>query len=106
MVLFEILAAVGLCGVLLFLFLRPVSLPSPQLVNGEAEVPAKISARQSITGVIKLIMDPRMVCLSFIIAYTGVTQTFFSGNLPLFINNFDSGDANLSDLSIKLVRLK
>lgn len=99
---FTILAAVGFGGVLLFLFLRPVGRSASESVNnGGADDPT--SVRALVLNVVHVMLDFRMLCLSFFIAYTGITQTFFSGNLPLFINGF-APDGGMSDLSVKLVR--
>jgi len=44
--------------------------------------------------------DKRAALLAIILVYSGITQAFFFGSLPLFINSYST---EITDESIKLV---
>jgi len=95
-VVFIILAIVATIGIFGFWILRPASQPHDNSVNGESKNQTK-----AIFEVLLLIADKRAALLAMIMVYSGITQTFFTGTLPLFINNYGNEDA-IDDKSLKL----
>jgi len=117
---FNTMAVAGAVGVLGFLLLRPVGAGSAEAADREdretllqagvdpdafpdaaARRLAALKAR--LTEVLRLLGKVNMVLLAPAIAYTGLTQAFFPGQIPLFINDF--APSSISDDSVKLVRV-
>jgi len=92
---FIVLAVIGALGNLVFGILRPLKSPPPKRINGD-EGPKK----HIILEVVMLMVDMKAALLATILVYSGVANSFYFGNLPLYINNYSP---DVLDLSMKLV---
>ena len=95
---FIILAVVGTIGLFVFWLLRPIT--SPVVVKKDSINDAPPKKKSTLLEVVVLMADIRAALLSGILIYSGVTQSFFPGSLPLFINSYSP---DILDLSMKLV---
>ena len=127
------MAGVGALGVLSFALLRPVTqeaaeaektLPDSAKATSFTEQLFEVSPDPLTTPslprcleeftmlspnpirsqVVRLVLKVDMLLLAPAIIYTGFTQAFFPGQIPLFIYNFGGGEGAITDSSIKLVR--
>jgi len=100
---FKILAGIGIIGLLIFGFLRQVSKPvKKDLESSSGNVQNEPKpTRPKILEVVLFMTVKRAALLAPLLLYSGITQSFFFGSLPLFINEFST---EINDLSMKLVR--
>jgi len=87
---FKILAAIAIFGLLVFGLLRPVKRP-----ESAKEIP---TFGAKLLEVLTFLADRRALLLAFLLIYSGITQSFFFGTLPLFIVEY----GEMNDLSVKL----
>jgi len=93
---FKILAGVAMIGLVIFLFLRPASPPSRG--DGKDQPPQK-SFKLKILEVALFLTEKRAALLACLMIYSGITQSFFFGTLPLFVND---PPVDMNELSLKL----
>ena len=101
---FNIMAGIGALGVLGFVVLRPVTREAEEAAKaaGDAAKAPQPTLVAQLLEVLRLVATPTMLLLAPAIIYTGFTQAFFPGQMPLFIFNYPS-ERGVSDNSMRLV---
>lgn len=95
---FKILAGVAIIGLIIFAFLRPASRPVTKA--DEEDAPPPKSSKPKILEVMLFMTQRKAALLAPLLIYSGLTQSFFFGSLPLFVNE---PPVDMNELSIKLV---